>query len=238
VLVEELVRGPEVTVSGFSAGGAFAAVAVCDRLTADVPAFGVALAQVWPSPYGEAAAEVARRAVTALGIEEGPTFSKLRLSRGGPEVIEVGARLGGGYDAELVRLVTGLDLNELAIAAALGDTLTPRDLIAPGGAPVAGAAARFLIAPPGSLESVEVPQGLSGVVSTRVYRDPGHVFGRFRRAADRAGAVLAAGPSPADALARAEDAAERIRFVTADSPAIRRGSRQAAAVADVRAAPS
>ena len=176
--------------------------------------------------------------VAALGIDEGPTFTKLRVSRGGPEVIEVGARLGGGYDAELVRLVTGVDLNELALAAALGETLTARDLVAPGGAPVGGAAVRFLISPPGRLESVQVPQGLRGVVSTRVYRDPGHVFGRFRRAADRAGAVLAVGAAPADALARAEDAAERIRFVTADSPALSRGSRQAAAVADVRAAPS
>jgi len=227
VLVEELVDGPEVTVSGFSAGGDFVALAVCGRLSAEVPAFGVALAQLWPSPHAEAAAEVTRRAVEALGIAEGPTFTKLRVSRGGPEVVEVSARVGGGYEAELVRLVTGLDLNALAIASALGQPLGASDLRPPGGAPVGGAATRFLLAPPGCLESVEVPQGLHGVVATRLYRDPGHVFGPFRRASDRAGAVLTAGATPEEALARAELAAERIRFRMADAP-------HEAAVADAR----
>ena len=36
-------------------------------------------------------------------------------------MIEVAARLGGGHDAELVEAVTGVDLNGLAIDAALGD---------------------------------------------------------------------------------------------------------------------
>ncbi len=48
-LVEELVDGPEVTVVGFSVDGTFTALTVTDRLTADPPAFGVALAHVWPS---------------------------------------------------------------------------------------------------------------------------------------------------------------------------------------------
>jgi hypothetical protein len=46
------------------------------------------------------------------------------------------------------------------------------------------------------------------------------VFGPFRRGADRAGFVLAAGASQADALARAERAAALIRFETADARAV------------------
>ena len=38
------------------------------------PAFGVPLGQRWPSPHAEAAAEVTRRAVEALGIDEGPSL--------------------------------------------------------------------------------------------------------------------------------------------------------------------
>jgi hypothetical protein len=36
-------------------------------------------------------------------------YAQLRLGPEGPVVIEVGARLGGGKDAELARLVTGVD---------------------------------------------------------------------------------------------------------------------------------
>jgi biotin carboxylase len=83
-----------------------------------------------------------------------------------------------------------------------------------------GAATRFLVASPGVLESVEVPEALEGVLRVRIYREPGHVFAPLRRGADRAGAVLAVGDSREQALARADAAADRIRFVTADAGAL------------------
>ena len=43
-IVEEYVDGPEVTVNAVSVDGVFHPLAVTDRLTADPPAFGVALA--------------------------------------------------------------------------------------------------------------------------------------------------------------------------------------------------
>ena len=220
VLVEEYVDGPEVTVIGFSAAGAFVPLAVTDRVTADPPAFGVALAHVWPSPHAEAAAEVTRRAVEALGIADGPSYTQLRVGPGGPEVVEVAARLGGGHDAELVHAATGVDLNGLALAAALGRTPPLDEVAAQYAERVGGAVTRFLVAPPGMLESVVVPQGLPGVVWTRIYREPGYVFTPLRRGSDRAGALLALGATRDEAVTRAGAAAERIRFVTADAGAL------------------
>jgi hypothetical protein len=76
---------------------------------------------------------------------------------------------------------------------------------------------RFLVAPPGVLQSVEVPPDLDGV---RIYREPGYVFAPLRRGSDRAGAVLVTGDSREEALARADAAADRIRFITADAGAV------------------
>jgi biotin carboxylase len=223
VILEELVDGPEVTVSGFSVEGEIVPIAVTDRINAERPAFGVALAHVWPSPHAEAAAEVTRRAVEALGIESGPWYAHLRVSRGGPEVIEVAARLGGGHDAELVLAATGIDLNRLALAAALGEPVAPEQMANRHLQRVGGAVTRFLVAPPGVLESVEVPQGLPGVVQVRIYRDPGYVFTPLHRASDRAGAVLAVGATREEAVVRADVAVERIRFSTADAAALVEG---------------
>jgi biotin carboxylase len=214
-LVEELVDGPEVTVVGFSAGGEFTALTVTDRVVADQPAFGVALAHVWPAAVSDSAtvSDTAARAVSALGIEHGPSYTQLRVGSGGPQVIEVAARLGGGHDAELVEAVTGVDLNGLAIDAALGLPLHvphPQAL-------VGGAVTRFLVAPPGAFAGVEVPEELEGV---RIYREPGYVFMPLRRGADRAGAVLVTADSRAEAVARADAAANRIRFLTADAGAL------------------
>jgi hypothetical protein len=152
---------------------------------------------------------VAGRAVAALGITEGPSYTQLRLGPDGPQVIEVAARLGGGHDAELVERVTGVDLNGLAIDAALGRAQPEPILVPSWHKPrVGGAVLRFLLAPPGVLEWV------------RTYREPGYVFVPLRRGSDRAGALLAVGESREQAVRRADSAAKRVRFVTADAGAL------------------
>jgi biotin carboxylase len=212
-LVEELVDGPEVTVVGFSILGAFTPIVVTDRVVAGPPAFGVALAHVWPSEVpGSDVPRTVAAALDALGVANGPSYTQLRIGPDGPMVIEVAARLGGGHDAELAQVVTGVDLNALTIDAALGkDVARPRPERRAG-----GAVTRFLVAPPGVLASVDVPDDLEGVERVRIYREPGHVFTPLRRGADRAGAVLVTGGSREEAVARADAAADRIRFLLAD----------------------
>jgi len=216
-LVEELVDGPEVTVVGFSVRGVFHGLTVTDRVVADPPAFGVALAHVWPSHVQGQSLDVAERAVAALGIENGPSYTQLRVDAQGPKVIEVAARLGGGHDAELAQAVTGVDLNGLTIDAAVGADL----VLTQHKVRVGGAVTKFLVAPPGVLERVELPDDLEGIRRVRIYREPGYVFTPLRRGADRAGALLATGDSRDEALARANAAADRIRFVTADAGSLR-----------------
>jgi biotin carboxylase len=212
-IIEELVDGPEVTVNAFSLRGEFHPLTVTDRLTAEAPAFGVALAHVWPSEAGGQAAKVAEAAVSALGIENGPSYTQLRIGPDGPQVIEVAARLGGGHDAELAKLALGVDLNGLALQAALGEPIWSAALQPTPD--VGGAVVRFLVPPEGVLEEVEgadEARAVEGVQDVRIYREPGHVFGPFQRGADRAGAVLAIGKSREEVLERSDEAARLIRF--------------------------
>ena len=192
---------------------------VTDRLTGTGPAFGVALAHAWPSAHPvEEAVEAARLAADALGVTDGPTYTQIVLGPEGPRVMELAARLGGGHDAELCRVALGIDLNGLALAAALGE---PVELPEP--TPTGGAVVRFLVPPEGVLEDVsglEEALAVDGVVDARVYRSPGWEFGALRRGNDRAGYVLARGESRDDALARADRAAGLIRFRTADAEAL------------------
>ena len=214
-------------INGFSVGGRFHPLTVTDRVLCDPPAFGVALAHVWRSSLDPrtvgAAVEAASSAATALGVLDGPTYTRVRVGPDGPRVGELGARLGGGHDAELSRAALGIDLNALALAAALGEEIPERALLP--AEMVGGACIRFLTAPPGELREVEGEEearSLEGVIDVRLYRRPGHVFRELRRASDRAGAVIAVGDSSEQALARAERAAECIRFDTADVEAIAR----------------
>jgi biotin carboxylase len=225
VIVEEFVHGPELTVNAFSVGGRFRPLSVTDRVVAEPPAFGVALAHVWPSELPEETIEeaigVAAAAAASIGIQDGPTYTQILVGEDGPRVGELAARLGGGHDAELCEAALGVHLNRLAIATALGERLydgafVPDEL-------AGGACVRFLVPDPGVLEAVEGLEDAersSGVLWVRSYREPGHVFGELRRGADRAGAVLTVGDSRKEAVSRAERAAAKIRFVTAEAEAL------------------
>ena len=97
--------GPEVTVQGFSLAGEFYALS------------------------GPAAvAELAGQAAAALGIGEGPTSTRIRITARGPRVIELGARLGSPAEVELVLAATGVDLNVLALKGALGESIALDEL--------------------------------------------------------------------------------------------------------------
>jgi biotin carboxylase len=225
VLVEELVAGRELTVNAFSVDGRFHPLTVTDRVTAEPPAFGVALAHVWPSGLEAdelaAVVQAAAAAAAAVGVRQGPTYTQVVAGPEGPRVGELAARLGGGHDAELCVSALGIDLNGLAVAAALGERLYDGAFVPDE--QVGGACVRFLVPEPGALQSVEgieEAERSRGVVWVRSYRQPGHVFGPLRRGADRAGAILAVGDSRRQAVERAERAAGRIRFVTAEAEAL------------------
>jgi biotin carboxylase len=218
LLVEELVGGRLVTVDAFSVDGRLVALTVTDREQAPAPAFGVTLAQLWPAALDDeetgAVVALAAAAAEALGVDTGPTTTQVLLGSRGPLLAKLSTRLGGGHDAELCRAALGIDPNELAVSVALGETVGLEQL-----APLhraGGACVRFLVAPPGELREVagvDDAAAVGGVECVRVYREPGHRFEPLRRASDRAGAVLAVGPSLAAAVAAASGAAELVRFV-------------------------
>jgi biotin carboxylase len=224
-ILEQYATGREVTVNGFSIGGRFFPLTITDREVADPPAFGVALAHVWPSSLGPArvgaTVEAAAAAAAAIGVGDGPTYTQILATPDGPRVVETAARLGGGHDAELCRAALGVGLNGLAISVALGEEVDEAALVPSVRA--GGACVRFLVPPQGSLAEVHglaEAQALEGIEFALVYRRPGHVFTPLRRGADRAGAILAVGADREEALARAAAAAELIRFEIADAEAL------------------
>jgi biotin carboxylase len=188
-LVEELVAEPVVTVTGFCRDGIFHALTVSDRLP---------LATVWESEHVDGSEAVAQQAVTELGISEGPAVVQLRIGADGPRVLELAARTGGGHDAELCEAALGIDLNALALSAALGETIEPWRLEPRWRA--GGACIRFLDGE-GEAEGLDEAESVQGVEWVRVYGG-----------SDRAGAVLATGGTAAEALERATRAAECVRF--------------------------
>src|SRR5919201_3041424 len=142
VVLERYVEGDELTVNGFLLEGDYFPMSITQRLLHPPPPLGVCIAHRYPSGLSaeqerdlfELAHEVSR----AVGIETGPSYVQARLVRGADAcVIEVGARLGGGKDAELAKLVTGFDAIRANVLWSLGkltqDDLRPGEPVAPCG---------------------------------------------------------------------------------------------------------
>jgi biotin carboxylase len=196
-LVEELADQPVVTVTAFSRAGVFHPLVATDR---------VPLAHVWESEHADEAIVLAARAAEALGIREGPSITQIGIGRGGPLVLELSARIGGGHEPELCEAALGVDLHGLAIAAALGKEIPAKRLRPKHRA--GGACVRFLTGN-GEADGLARAEAMPGVAWARVYGG-----------SDRAGALLAVGAGRGEALERATQAAECIRFRAADAHAV------------------
>jgi biotin carboxylase len=223
-IVEEWLEGREYSVNGWIEDGVLTSYCVTERLTvAGHRPLGVMIAEVYPSglsPEDEATvAREARLGAAALGHLRGPCYSQVALGSRGCFLFETAARLGGGFDADVTRLASGVDLYDRLLGVALADpSLEWQGKVAPARG---GAIAKFLIGRPGAVRAV---RGLDEARATEGVDDAQafvHVGGRvlpLTDSAKRAAYVLAYGATRAEATARADDALSRIAIDTAEDP--------------------
>lgn len=124
ILLEEYMEGPEVSVETFTLNSKVNIIAITDKITTGAPFF-VEMGHTQPSQHSEKEKKeisaLAKQAVIALGIVNGPSHVEIKLTKNGPKIVEVGARLGGDCIAtHLTPLSTGVDLVELTILNSLG----------------------------------------------------------------------------------------------------------------------
>ena len=207
LIVEEHLSGLEYTVNAFVLGGVFHPVSVTLRELAPAPAVGICVAH--RHPCGRSDEEIAlivdvvRRAALAIGIDAAPVYAQVRFGADGPRMIECGARLGGGSDAQLAQLVVGVDLMETVLDAALG--LLDGENLAPRAMPEPHGHSRFVIpTAPGRI--VRADEGavreLPGVHDVGFFHHAGQIAPPLWSASGRLGVLLMTAASDAELDAR------------------------------------
>jgi len=220
VVVEAWLEGREYSVNGWIEDGRLASYCVTERIT--VPGnkpLGIMVAEVYPSglsPADEARViDEARRGAAALGHVRGPCYSQVALGPRGCFLFETAARLGGGFDADVTRLASGVDLHHRVLGVAVGDVALERQ-----GAALprhGGAIAKFLVAPPGPVRAVsglDEARAVRGVDDAEVFVPVGGRVMPLTDSAKRAAYVLCHGATRDEATARADAALARIRIDT------------------------
>src|SRR3954468_11183680 len=203
-VLEQYLDGPEFTVNGFLLDGEYFPMSVTQRLLHPPPPLGVCISHRYPSGLAneEPLYELAHKASRAVGLETGPSYVQIRMRDGQPWAIEVGARLGGGKDAELAKLVTGFDAIRANVLWALGELR--REHLEHGGAIAPVGQVRFVVVPPGRIVRLDTTPALApdGVHEAGWDRGEGMTLPPLTSGAERLGYLLltAADDEELDAL--------------------------------------
>ncbi|MDO5093449.1 MAG: ATP-grasp domain-containing protein [Propionibacteriaceae bacterium] len=211
LLVEERLRGPEISCEVLCIAGSPHVVALTDKHTTGAPHFievGHALSARLAPPTEAAVRRLIADTTAAFGLTDGPAHIETILTDSGPRLVELGARLGGDFIAsDLVPLATGVDLIGLVLRQACGEAIP---VPIPGSG---GAAARFLSAAPGPLagfSGLQEAAAVPGVVTVQTWAEPGHIVTGLHSSSDRVAVVLAQGLDRDAAIASCEAAAQLI----------------------------
>ncbi|MDH6111368.1 biotin carboxylase [Kitasatospora sp. MAP12-15] len=121
VLVEEYLSGPEVAVQCVTTRGVTTAVALARKAVGPQPQFSaLGFSVTADDPLLAEAGPLAQAALDALGIANGISHVQIAMTKRGPRLIDVNARLGDDLVPHLVFEATGIDLPAAAAAIARG----------------------------------------------------------------------------------------------------------------------
>lgn len=214
-IAEKFLVGDEYSVEAFSFDGNHVILSIHAKEKAG---------EVWSNPFVEIGhhgpaplsevdweemSDIVSRCLDAVGYRNGPSHTEIILTEEGSQIVETHTRVGGDKIFHLVKLSTGIDMFELALAwmclrhGELNDS-PPRDT---------GAAIRFFIGCPGQLKSikgVDTAREMTGVVEVRIYKYEGDEIPELLGSEDRIGHVICTGSTSQEARARCENIVQNV----------------------------
>ena len=215
VMVEEFMRGDEVSVETLSIDGICHVIQITDKCTTGAPYF-VETGHSQPTRHDTETAkrisEIAALTVNVVGIKNGPAHTELMVTKDGVKVVEIGARLGGDcITTHLTPLSTGVDMVEACINIAMGERPNVDKKYEKG------SAIRFFSQKSGILKSVSgvtEAKKIEGVIQINMNKEIGENVSEVRSSAERVGFVIAQADTAKKAVESCKRACEIVEIET------------------------
>jgi biotin carboxylase len=223
VMVEEYLEGPQVSTESVVVNGRCFTPGFSDRnyeyLERYAPFFienGGDLPSRLPDEIQFRVRNVVAKAARALGVTDGTVKGDIVIHNGQPYVIELAARLSGGFFCTReIPLNTGVDFLGAALKLAVGDEVSDEELEPKHLTPVIQ---RYAFPDPGKVVRIagaDEARRISGVAEVVVTAKPGDVIPPAGDKRPSAAMVLATGASRETALQAANDALACLKIETA-----------------------
>lgn len=221
VIIEEFLEGDEVSVEIITYKGEPHVLQVTDKLTTGAPYF-VEMGHSQPSKfYGsdlKKISDLAKAAVRSVGIQDSPAHVEIMVTKDGPKMIELGARMGGDcITTHLVPLSTGIDMIKAAINISLGN---PPDIEKKF---EKGSAIRYFNVKQGiinNISGIESTENIDGVKEIILTKNIGDEITPIQSSLDRAGMVICQSKDRISAINQCEKAIKTVVFHVSDNPLI------------------
>ena len=222
VMVEQYLDGPQVSTESVVVDGRCYTPGFSDRnyeyLERYAPFFienGGDLPSHLPLEIQQKVKDVVAKAAAALGITNGTVKGDIVVHKGEAYVIELAARLSGGFFCTReIPLNTGVDFVGAAIKVALGETVTPDELEPKHVTPVIQ---RYAFPKAGlvvSVQGADEARAIAGVNEVVVTAKPGDIIPAAGDKRPSAAMVLTSGATREAALTAANDALACLKIVT------------------------
>lgn len=214
VIIEEYLHGPEFSIEVMVVDGEPHVLQITDKLTTGAPHF-VEMGHSQPTRQNEEnqakIRDLAIRACKAVGINCGPAHVEMILTKDGPKMVELGARMGGDcITTHLVPLSTGIDMVASTIKLACGEAVDLCPKI------YKGSAIRYFKTETGLIKEIsgtEEAWAIDGVEEVSVVHQVGERAVEIGSSVDRIGFVIAQAETAEDAVHICEDALSAIKIV-------------------------
>lgn len=207
LMVEEYMEGKEVSVETISIDGKCHVIQITDKLTTGAPYF-VEMGHSQPSfcrgRLKMQIEQIAIEANSAIGIKNGPSHTEIKITKDGPKIVEIGARLGGdNITTYLTPLSTGVDMVECCIKISLGEKV---DLSSKYNK---ASAIRYFKTDSGyirSIRGIDAAKRVSGIKQVYVVHGMGEKMDGIKCSGDRSGFVIAQADTAQKAVQICEEA--------------------------------
>lgn len=213
VIIEEYLQGPEFSIEVMVIDGEPHVLQITDKLTTGAPHF-VEMGHSQPTRQSkenfEKIRDLACRAVKAVGINIGPAHVEMILTKDGPKMVELGARMGGDcITTHLVPLSTGIDMVGNTIKLACGEEIDIEPKFNKG------SAIRYFDSHKGvikAIDGIDMAKKIQGVREISIVHQVGETIGEIGSSTDRVGFVIAQAGTAEEAVEICEKAMDSIKI--------------------------
>lgn len=218
IMIERFLEGPQVSTESLIVGDIICTPGFSDRnyqflerYAPNIIENGGEMPSFLSSEIQDEVKDLVKKGACALGINRGVIKGDIVINKGKPCIIELAARLSGGYFcSHSIPFNTGVDLLAAAIKQCLGLPVQGEDLIPKY---QRGVCQRYLFPDPGvvcSIDGVEAVRTSEGIEFCEIRTAVGERIGPIDSHPARAGVLMAVAETREQAIFLAERAVQRI----------------------------